>query len=308
MTPLASRIATLPANVRGIFLMIVSAASYAVMLAIVRSVSKQIHFTEIVFFRVGIGLVVLLPMFWKGGIGSMRTRHLWRYTYRAGLQAGAMASYYFGLTLLPLAVGVTLGQTTALFVAIIAIWLLGEPSVLGRWLAIALGLSGVVVIIRPSFEGVDYGAFLVVLSALLYAIYQVDAKVLSRTEPVTLIVFWTMALATPMALLAALFAWIWPSPAQLFWLFLIGAIGTLGNWSLTMAYKIGEMTATAPLAYTQLIWAALIGFAVFGETPDAWTWIGAAMIAAAGIMLSQMEARRAVARAGAKSERRGDAS
>lgn len=288
--------------------MVVSAASYAVMLAIVRSISKQIHFTEIVFFRVSIGLVVLLPMFWKGGLRSMRTRHLWRYTYRAALQAGAMASYYLGLTLLPLAVGVTLGQTTALFVAIIAIWILREPSLFGRWLAIALGLSGVLVIIRPSFEGVDYGGMLVVLSALLYAIYQVDAKVLSRTEPVTLIVFWTMVLATPMALLAALFSWVWPSPEQLLWLFLIGAIGTLGNWSLTMAYKIGEMTATAPLAYTQLVWAALIGFVAFGEIPDVWTWIGAGMIAAAGIMLSRMEARRARERTGAKPERLADAS
>lgn len=214
-----------------------------------------------------------------------------------------MASYYLGLTLLPLAVGVTLGQTTALFVAIIAIWILREPSLLGRWLAIVLGLSGVLVIIRPSFEGVDYGGMLVVLSALLYAIYQVDAKVLSRTEPVTLIVFWTMVLATPMALLAALFAWVWPSPEQLMWLFLIGAIGTLGNWSLTMAYKIGEMTATAPLAYTQLVWAALIGFVAFGEVPDAWTWTGAGMIAAAGIMLSRMEARRAKGHTGERSER-----
>lgn len=293
MTAIASRIAALPANIRGIFLMIVSAASYAVMLAIIRGISKDIHFTEIVFFRVGMGLIVLLPMFWKGGLVSMRTKHLWRYTYRAALQAAAMASYYLGLTLLPLAVGVTLAQTTAIFIAIIAIWILAEPSVLGRWLVIALGLSGMLVIIRPSFEGVDYGGLLVVLSSLLYAIYQVDAKVLSRTEPVTLIVFWTMVLATPMALLAALFFWVWPSPEQLLWLFVIGVTGTLGNWSMTMAYKIGEMTAIAPVAYTQLVWAALIGFVAFGEIPDVWTWTGAAMIAAAGIILSRMEAKRA---------------
>ena len=288
-----SRIASLPANIRGIFLMIVAAASYAVMLAIIRGISKDIHFTEIVFFRVGIGLIVLLPMFCKGGVASMRTKHLWRYTYRAALQAAAMASFYLGLTLLPLAVGVTLAQTTAIFVAIIAVWILAEPSVLGRWLVIALGLSGMLVIIRPSFEGVDYGGLLVVLSSLLYAIYQVDAKVLSRTERVTLIVFWTMVLATPMALLAALFFWVWPSPEQLLWLFVIGVTGTLGSWSTTMAYKIGEMTAIAPVSYTQLVWAALIGFIAFGEIPDIWTWTGAAMIATAGIILSRMEARRA---------------
>lgn len=276
--------------------MTASAACYAVMLAIIRGISKQIHFTEIVFFRVSIGLIVLLPMFWKGGLASMRTKHLWRYIYRAALQAAAMGSYYLGLTLLPLAVGVTLGQTTAIFVAIIAVWVLAEPSVLGRWLVIALGVSGMLVIIRPSVEGVNYGGLLVVLSSLLYAIYQVDAKVLSRTEPVTLIVFWTMVLATPMAFLAALFFWVWPSPMQLLWLFIVGVTGTFGNWTMTMAYKIGEMTATAPIAYTQLLWAALIGFVAFGEIPDVWTWTGAAMIAASGIILSRMETKRGSAK------------
>ena len=289
----ASHIAALPANIRGIFLMLVAAASYAVMYAIVRGISKDIHFTEIVFFRVGIGLIVLLPMFRKGGVASMRTRHLWRYTYRAALQAAAMASNYLGLTLLPLAVGVTLSQTTSIFVAVIAVWILAEPSVFGRWLVIALGLSGTFVIIRPSLEGVDYGGLSVVLSSLFYAIYRVDAKVLSRTEPIALIVFWTMALATPMALLAALFFWVWPSAEQLLWLALIGVTGTLGNWFMTMAYKIGEMTVIAPIAYTQLVWAALIGFIAFGEIPDVWTWAGAAMIAAAGIILSRMEVKRA---------------
>jgi drug/metabolite transporter (DMT)-like permease len=293
MNAIVSRIAALPANVRGICLMVVSAASYAIMLAIIRFISKDIHFTEIVFFRVGIGLIVLLPMFATGGLASMRTRHLWRYTYRAAMQAAAMAAYYLGLAMLPLAAAVTLSQTTAIFIAIIAIWVLNEPSVIGRWLVIALGLSGMIVIVRPSFEGVDYGALMVVLSALLYAIYQVDAKILSRTEPVTLIVFWTMVLATPMAFVASLFFWVWPTPEQFFWLVIVGAIGTLGNWTMTMAYKIGEMTACAPVAYTQLVWAAFIGFAVFGEIPDLWTWIGAAMIAASGIALSRMEARRA---------------
>ena len=164
---------------------------------------------------------------------------------------------------------------------------------LGRWLIIALGLGGALVIIRPSPDGVDVGALFVVASALLYATYQVDAKVLSRTESVTLIVFWTMLLSAPMALAAAVFFWTWPTPEQLLWLFVMAASGTFGNWTMTLAYKIGEMTAIAPVAYTQMAWAALIGFSVFGEVPDVYVLIGAAMIAAAGIILSQMEAKLA---------------
>jgi drug/metabolite transporter (DMT)-like permease len=290
---LSARIAVLPPNVRGIFLMILSAASYAVMLALIRGLSREIHFTEIVFFRVGFGLLVMLPMFAKGGVRSMKTTRIWRYSYRAAMQAVAMACYYGGLALLPLAAGVALGQTTAIFLAVIAIWFLGEPSVLGRWISVALGLGGALVIIDPSFEGLHWGAVLVVLSSVIYAIYQVDAKILSRTEPVTLIVFWTMAVATPMALAVALFFWTWPSWEQLGLLFVMGVAGTLGNWFMTQAYKIGEMTALAPAAYSQLVWAAIIGFIVYREIPDASVWIGAAMIIAAGVLLSRLEARRA---------------
>jgi drug/metabolite transporter (DMT)-like permease len=142
---------------------------------------------------------------------------------------------------------------------------------------------------------VDFGALLVVVSCALYAIYQVDAKVLSRTEPVPLIVFWTMVLSAPMALVPASFFWTWPTLEQLFWLFVMGVSGTFANWAMTQAYKIGEMTAIAPVSYTQMVWAGVIGFFIFSEVPDAYMWVGAGMIAVSGILLSQMEARRAKA-------------
>jgi len=293
MEAFAARIALLPPNVRGIILMAISAACYAVMVAIVRGLAKQgIHFTEIVFFRLFFGLFAMLPMFMSSGLAGMRTTRVGRYTYRAALQAAAMACYYLGLALLPLAVGVSLYQLTAIFIAVLAIFFLGEPSVLGRWLIVALGLSGALVIIRPSPENVDWGALFIVASCALYATYQVDAKVLSRTESVTSIVFWTMVLSAPMALVPAVFFWTWPTLEQFFWLFVMAASGTFGNWTMTKAYNIGEMTAIAPVAYLQLVWAALLGFAVFGEAPELLDWVGAAMIAGAGILLSRMEARR----------------
>ncbi len=285
--------AKLPPNVRGILLMAVSAFCYAVMTAIVRGLRHNFHFTEVVFFRLAFGVVALAPVLIKDGVASMKTTRVGRYVYRAALQGAAMACYYLGLALLPLAMGVSLYNLTAIFIAVIAIFVLGEPSVFGRWMVVALGLAGALVIVRPTFEGVDFGALLVIASCALYAIYQVDAKVLSRTEPVPLIVFWTMVLSAPMALVPAAFFWTWPSPEQLFWLFIMGTSGTFANWAMTQAYKIGEMTAIAPVSYTQMVWAGLIGFALFAEVPDLYMWIGAAMIAASGILLSQMEARRA---------------
>jgi drug/metabolite transporter (DMT)-like permease len=294
MNSLLARISLLPPNVRGIILMVASAACYAVMVAIVRGLAKEgFHFTEIVFFRLFFGLFAMLPMFWRSGLAGMRTKRVGRYGYRAALQAAAMACYYLGLALLPLATGVALYQLTAIFIAVLAIVFLDEPSLLGRWLVVALGLTGALIIIRPSTQGVDWGAIFVIVSCALYATYQVDAKVLSRTEPVTLIVFWTMVLSAPMALIPAAFFWTWPSWEQLFWLFVMAASGTFGNWTMTKAYNIAEMTAVSPVAYLQLVWAALIAYAAFDEVPDLYVWIGAAMITVAGILLSRMEAKRA---------------
>jgi drug/metabolite transporter (DMT)-like permease len=300
MNAIAVAFGQMPANLRGIALMLLSAFMYAVMIVVVRLVSADIHPAEIVFFRLFGGLVVMLPAFWSGGLKSMKTTHYGRYTYRAALQGGAMVCYYAGLAILPLAQGVSLYQLTSIFISVLAIAFLGEPSRWTRWLAVLLGISGALVVIQPCaqapwvsigscVEGLNYGALFIVAACALYATYQVDAKVLSRTEPVNLIVFWTMVLSAPMALAAAVFFWTWPSPMELFWLFVIGATGTLGNWAMTQAYKIGEMTVTAPVAYSQIVWTAALAWAVFDQYPTQWTWIGAAMIVAAGILLSRME-------------------
>jgi len=304
MNAIAGALGQLPANLRGIVLMLLSALMYAIMVVIVRLVASDIHPSEIVFFRLFGGLVVMLPAFWGGGLAAMKTRHYGRYSYRAALQGGAMVCYYAGLAVMPLAAGVSLYQLTSIFIAILAVVFLGEPSRWSRWLAVLLGITGALVVIQPCteapwvsigscVEGWNYGALFVVASCALYATYQVDAKVLSRTEPVNLIVFWTMVLSAPMALAVAVFFWTWPTPLQLFWLFAIGATGTLGNWAMTQAYKIGEMTITAPLAYSQIIWTAAIAWAVFDQYPTHWTWVGATMIVTAGILLSQIDARRA---------------
>ena len=121
MERIVGRLRALPTNVRGIFLMTFSAACYAVMVAIVRGLAQDIHFTEIVFFRLGLGLVAMLPMFVGGGLAGMKTTRIGRYSYRAALQAAAMACYYLGLGILPLAVGVSLYQLTQIFIAVIAI-------------------------------------------------------------------------------------------------------------------------------------------------------------------------------------------
>jgi len=290
---LSATIETVPANLRGIGLMVLSGAIYSGMMSIVRWISVDIHPVEQVFFRILFGLAAVMPFFVRGGWSGMRTTKIAHYTGRAIVQTAAMACFYLGLSTIPLAIATTLSMTNAIFVSLGAILLLGEPSVLGRWFAVLAGFAGTVIVLNPDVEGMNFGALVVVISAVGYATTQIHAKIMTRTEPIPHVIAWTLIIAAPLSLLAALFFWTWPTPEQWFWLAMIGILGTAGNATMTRAYKIGEMNAVAPVWYVRLIFAAILGFILFAEVPGAAVWIGAALIIAAGIYLSRLEARRA---------------
>jgi drug/metabolite transporter (DMT)-like permease len=95
----------------------------------------------------------------------------------------------------------------------------------------------------------------------------------------------------PVTFVLALFVWQWPTPAQLFWLLLLGTFGTLAHLCLTQAFKEAEATAVVPIDFTRLIWASLLGYFLFGEVPDGFIWIGAAMIFGAVLFITYYEAR-----------------
>ena len=297
---LSATTGSVPANLRGIGLMVLSGAIYSGMMSIVRWISADIHPVEQVFFRILFGLAAVTPFFVCGGWAGMRTTKIAHYTGRAIIQAAAMALFYIGLATIPLAIATTLSMTNAIFVSLGAVLLLREPSVLGRWFAVLAGFAGTVIVINPDIEGMNIGALVVVLSAVGYAATQIHAKILTRTEPISHVIAWTLIIAAPFSLLAALFFWTWPTPEQWFWLAMIGILGTAGNATMTRAYKIGEMNAVAPVWYVRLIFAAILGFILFAEVPGVAIWIGATLIIGAGIYLSRLEVRRAAASADKK--------
>jgi drug/metabolite transporter (DMT)-like permease len=295
---LSATVAAVPANLRGIGLMVLSGALYSVMMTIICWIAADIHPVEQVFFRVLFGLAAVLPFFMRGGWQGMRTTKMAHYTGRAVVQAAAMAFFYIGLAAIPLAIATTLSMTNAIFVSMGAVLLLREASLRGRWIAVLAGFAGTVIVVNPDIEGMNVGAIAVVLSAAGYAATQIHGKIMTRTEPIPHVIAWTLIIAAPFSLFAASYFWTWPTPEQWFWLVMLGVLGTAGNATMTRAYKIGEMNAVAPMWYVRLIWVAIIGFVLFGEVPGTAVWIGAALIIGSGIYLARLEMRRASAMPG----------
>lgn len=209
---------------------------------------------------------------------------------RAVLGIAMMAGFVYGLRSLPLTTAYAITFVAPLLVTAMAVPFLGEKVGPRRWFAIGVGLVGVLVILRPTGEGMlTLGGLAVLLAAVCYAASAITVRLLARTDSTQAMVFWLMAL---MALGSALLVWRdWRpiQPAHLWIIAGVGVAGSLAQVALTEAFRRGEASLVAPLEYTALVWGTLLDATLWGVLPDRVTWIGAAIIVASGLYLLRRE-------------------
>ena len=270
--------------------MLAATAVLTCMHATVRHVSDGMHSFEIVFFRNLFGLVAILPLALRAGIGNLKSRQPGLQLLRSAFGLVAMFTWFYALSVVPIAQATALSFTSVIFGSIGAALLLGERMRLRRWSAVLAGFAGTLVILRPGFGDVDPAALIVVLSSICWAGALLTVKRLSATDSVVCIVTWNSILLTVLSLPVAIPVWVTPSTEQLLWLSLIGLLATLGHLAMTGAFKASDATAVLPVDYTRLLWATVIGYLAFGEIPDIWTWIGGTIIFASTTYISYREA------------------
>ena len=209
---------------------------------------------------------------------------------RGGLGIMMMASFVYALHRLPLSTAYTLFFVAPLLITALSVPLLGERVGPRRWTAIAIGLVGVLVVLRPTGEGMRSLAGLAVLVAALgYAVSAVTVRVLARTDSTQSMVVWLMLL---MAVGAGLLAWPQWTPIRAAdgWIILgIGIAGACGQYAITEAFRLGEASLLAPLEYTALVWGVLLDATLWGVLPVSRTWLGAGIIVASGLYLLRRE-------------------
>ena len=288
-----TRSARLNPSLRGPAMMIGACAGFAAMMAIVRHVSSEIPPLEAVFFRNLLGTVFILPLVFYAGWDQLHTGRPAMHLLRAVLGLISMLLLFTALSLLPLADVTALSFTAPLFATIGAALLLQEHVGARRWTATLVGFCGALVILRPGM-GAFSGASLVALaSAVAMAAAQLSVKSLSRTEHPNAIVLIMGLLMTPMSLLPVVFVWTWPSWSTFSWLLLMGLAATIGQVCLVRAMQAADASAVMPFDFSRLIFASALGWLAFGEHPDKWTWIGAAIICVATVYIARREARLA---------------
>ncbi len=282
----------IPAPLRGVFFMLISTLLFTGMQVAVRHVAEELHPFEVAFFRNFFGLLVVSPLLFQYGSGVLRTPRLKLHALRGALQTTGMMFFFTALTLAPLAQNIALSFTAPLFATVLAILLLGERAGWRRWVALVAGFVGAWIVIRPGLAVVNTGALLVILSSCVWAGSMVIIKILSRTESSLTITLYMGLFMAPLSLIPALFVWQWPSGEALIFLALVGAFGGVGHLALAQAFKESDATAVLPFDFMRLIWASALGFLVFAEIPDIWTWVGGAVIFSSTVYIAFREARK----------------
>lgn len=276
---------------RGVFFMMVAALGSAAMNALIRLVGTEIHPFEIAFFRNLFGFLVLVPVVLRAGLASLATRVPHLHAIRGVLNAVAMLLWFYGVTLTPLATVAALSFLAPLFATLLAALVLRERVGPRRLAAVLIGFGGALLVLRPGLQPPHLGEILVTLSSLAWAGALIDIKVLARSEPSVRITVYAALFLMPITLAFALPVWVWPDARALALLFLIGAIGSLGQVAVAQAFREAEATQVLPADFTKLVWAVLLGWVLFAERPDLFALIGGTIIFGAVLYVAWRESR-----------------
>ncbi|MEK0083694.1 DMT family transporter [Benzoatithermus flavus] len=301
------------ARLSGILFLCAGAFVFSLQDIVIKWISGTYPITQVLTIRciVAIGPLLLI-LAWDGGFGGLRTRRLGLQILRGGCLFLSYTAYYLAIAALPLAEAVALFYSAPLFILALSVPLLGERVGPRQWLAVLVGFLGMLVVCRPGIGMFEPAALFSMASAFVYAVGQVLARDLGRTERASVMTFYhnlvNLTAASAIGLLAgsgtyARFAhpslqfllrgWVAPGLRDLLIMAATGLIAAFGSWCLTNAYRVTAANVVAPFEYSAILWATSWGFLVWGERPAAVVLLGIAMIVAAGLYVLRAAPARA---------------
>ena len=275
---------------RGIALILTSTVFLGTSDVMAKYLSATLPSIEIAWIRFLSFAVIMVPAMLPGSpLYALRSD-------RPGLQlmrgVALLASSLFfisGLRFLPIAEASATGFVAPLFVTALSIVFLRESVGVRRWIATAVGLIGVLIILRPGSSAFHPAAFFPIVSALAWACTLIMTRMMSgRERAITTMTYSSIAGVCVLSALVP-FVWVTPSWHDILFGVLIGVASTAGQWIVVLAFRYADASVLAPFSYSQLLWVSLLGFVIFGEVPDVWTVTGAVFIVASGLYTAHRE-------------------
>lgn len=277
---------------RGIALRLVAGVCFSVMAALVKlTADSKVPFVEIMFFRSAFALIpVILYIVLLGDFGLLKTARPKVHAIRAAMGGTSMVFIFMGIIYLPLNDATAISFSMPLAATVLSALFLKEHVGPHRWLAIVLGLVGVLVIVHPDpGKLVAHGAIYALVGVLMSAAVTVAIRQIAATEPgVTITFYFMLLLMIPLAMILP-FYWVTPTPAQALLMLGVGVIGGIGQLAMTMSLRYASVSTLVPFDYSQILWASLIAWTLWSELPSRDTLLGVAIITASGLYIFYRE-------------------
>ena len=286
MTELARRS---DAPVFGIVMMCTSVLFMIAMGVLMKQLTQEIHTAQIMWARY-IGHMAIIPLLFPQHLRTLLVSQRKDLQFvRSGLMLVGTTLGVTSLRYMPLADVVAITYLAPVLITALSVFLLGEVVGLRRWLSVAAGFIGVLVIVRPGLGGFGWPVLLPLGFALTYALYQILTRMVSQASTPVTSLFYAGSIGAVLTTLVAPFFWTEPTLAG--WIMLVGVGFTagLGHFLVIKAYERSEASVVAPFGYFEIIGATIAGYVFFADFPDGWTLVGAAIITASGLYILHRE-------------------
>lgn len=278
-------------NLRGTVYMITALLVYAVMVGAFKHLGTAIPLVETLMIRQIIMSAVIVAIAGRGLKQALKTDRPGLQIFRGLITLASMLCGFSALIHIPLAQATAISFSQVLFVTVAAVLILKERVDRARWVATVLGFAGVLIMLNPSADGLNFWALMSLCGALFGAGITISVRILGTSERTeTILIYQGLVLMVVLAW-PAWALWVWPTAEQWFWLVLLSLFGTAGQWLITKAYQVGEASALAPLDFSRLVLAGFTGFVFFAEVPTPTTLIGAAIVIGATLYTMRRNAR-----------------
>ena len=261
-----------------ILLTVLGTLASSVMFLIIKYLSSDLNTYMIAFFRAFIGLIILSPIIIRSKINIFKTKNLKIHILRGVINSLTMLLTFTGISLIALEKAAALTFAVPLYATILSIIILKEVIKIHRTIGLVFGFIGILIVLRPGFIELEIGSLIIITATFMFAFVIIIVKYLTRTDSVITIMTYGLSIISPILFVIALFNWQTPDFKQSILLVCIALCGTLVMFCSNKALKLAETSFVMPFRFTKLIWTSIIGYTIFLEIPDIWTWIGGMIV------------------------------
>ena len=282
-------------TVRGMLWMVATGVFFTVLNTLLKKLSHELDPWLVGWLRYSLGALVMLPPALRLGLGQLWSKNQRLQFVRGAFHAVGLVVWFAALPLISMAELTAIAFSGPLFVCLGAVLFLGERMSGARWLAVLLGFGGVILVVKPwdaeSFSLAHRGALLMLAATPLFAGSFLVAKLLTRYDRSDVVVFWQHLWVSVLLLPFAVAGWSMPDATQWLLLILCGFLGSAGHYCSVRAFQVADISAVQSVKFLDLVWASLLGLAVFGTVPEAWTMFGGIVILVSTLWLARRESR-----------------